>query len=285
MYITFSKLIFILSLITSGFLFYQGLKFQKLNKKLCSLNQQFEEKIACGQSSYAFMVDILQVQVGKAIIKLVDPLQEDLLLPKIKQLRQMLYVQLGYVLPDIRIIDNPDLLENEYRFLIRGRFVAKGFIYLDKILIRVSDIKDKNGSNYSKEINEESFILSEPMCWIDKGVANKHKINGLAPTDVLISHFKICIGQNLDDIITLEYIAQMLESIKVKHPVCVNTLVPKLIDIVDLKIILINLLKDNISIKNIYLILEKLCDYARLDKNLESLTKKIKEQLREPDIV
>lgn len=285
MYITLSILMFILSLITSGFLLYQGLKFHKLNKKLYSLNKKYEEMITDRQCYSPFILDVLQVQIGKSIIKLVEPLQENQLLPKMSELRHSLYERLGYIFPEVRIVDNQILQENEYRFFIRGRLVAKGFVYLDKNLVKFSDLKDKNISLYSHAIKEENIVLTEPMWWVDKAIANKNNISGLEPAEALIVHFKNCLDQNLEEVITLEYITQLLDAVKIKYPVCVNTLVPNLIDIVDLKIILINLLKENISIKNIHLILEKLCDYARLDKNLESLTRKIKAQLRKADTV
>ena len=228
-------------------------------------------------------VDVLSLQVGAGLLVIADPDQEGQLLAKIAALRQRTTDELGYILPNIRIMDSSALEAEEYLISIRGNTVATGVVYPGKFMV-IADQWD----SLRKPVPESAIIGVDPTYqtqayWISEEDAKQNKsITAVDATDVIITHLQECVRKHVDDVMTKTDVLKLMELVRSQDPTLVNDLVPAIISTSDLRKIFVNLIREKVSIKDIIFIFERLCDYARFSKEPDILSERLRAALGRP---
>ena len=225
-------------------------------------------------------VDTLSLQVGSNLLVIADPDQEGQLLPKIAALRQRITDELGYIIPNIRIMDSSALDANEYMISIRGNTVATGYVYPGKFMV-IADQWD----SMKKDVPPDAIIGIDPTYqtqayWISGEAAKSTRaVQAVDATDVIVTHLQECVRRYVDDVMTKTDVLKLMELVRSQDPTLVNDLVPTIISTSDLRKIFVNLIREKVSIKDIIFIFERLCDYARFSKEPDILSERLRAAL------
>ena len=225
-------------------------------------------------------VDVLSLQVGSGLLPIADPDQEGQLLAKIAALRQRVTDELGYIIPNIRIMDSSALDANEYLISIRGNKVANGFVYPGKLMI-IAEQWDATG----KPTPPDTIVNHDPTYqanayWVDPSqIDEKDHLTAVDSVDVIVTHLQECVRKYVDEVMTKTDVLKLMELVKSQDPTLVNDLVPAIISTSDLRKIFVNLIREKVSIKDIIFIFERLCDYARFSKEPDILSERIRAAL------
>ena len=225
-------------------------------------------------------VDVLSLQVGSGLLPIADPDQEGQLLAKIAALRQRVTDELGYIIPNIRIMDSSALDANEYLISIRGNKVATGFVYPGKLMV-IADQWDATGKPTPADcIANIDPTYQAQAYWIDPSQIdpNDH-LTAVDSVDVIVTHLQECVRKYVDEVMTKTDVLKLMELVKSQDPTLVNDLIPTIISTSDLRKIFVNLIREKVSIKDIIFIFERLCDYARFSKEPDILSERIRAAL------
>ena len=225
-------------------------------------------------------VDTLSLQVGSGLLPIADPDQEGQLLAKIAALRQQVTDQLGYIIPNIRIMDSSALDANEYKIEIRGNKVAIGSVYPGKLMV-LAEQWDATG----KPTPADSIVGKDPTYqadayWIDPAnISEDDQVNAVDSVDVIVTNLQECVRKYVDEVMTKTDVLKLMELVKSQDPTLVNDLIPTIISTSDLRKIFVNLIREKVSIKDIIFIFERLCDYARFSKEPDILSERVRAAL------
>ena len=217
-------------------------------------------------------VDVLSLQVGSGLLIIADPDQDGQLLAKIAALRQRVTDELGYIIPNIRIMDSSAIKDNEYLIAIRGNTVATGVVYPSKFMV-IADQWEAMG----KKVPDNVIVSVDPTYqsqayWLDPQYIDRNsKVVAVDAVDVIVTHLQDCVRKYVDEVMTKTDVLKLMELVKSQDPTLVNDLVPTIISTSDLRKIFVNLIREKVSIKDIIFIFERLCDYARFSKLSERL--------------
>ena len=225
-------------------------------------------------------VDVLSLQVGSGLLPIADPDQECLLLAKIAALRQRVTDELGYIIPNIRIMDSSALDANEYLISIRGNKVATGFVYPGKLMV-IADQWDATGKpTPADSIMNKDPTYQAPAYWVDPSqIDEEDHLTAVDSVDVIVTHLQECVRKYVDEVMTKTDVLKLMELVKSQDPTLVNDLIPTIISTSDLRKIFVNLIREKVSIKDIIFIFERLCDYARFSKEPDILSERIRAAL------
>ena len=248
--------------------------------QLESVRQNMQDLVNPNRMYERLGVDVLSLQVGAGLLCIADPDQEGQLLAKIAALRQRVTDELGYILPNIRIMDSSALESNEYLIAIRGNTVATGFVYPGKYMV-IADQWD----SVKSEVPDDAIIGVDPTYqtqayWVSEEDAKTTKaVTAVDATDVVITHLQEITRKHVDDIMTKTDVLKLMELVRSQDPTLVNDLVPTIISTSDLRKIFVNLIREKVSIKDIIFIFERLCDYARFSKEPDILSERLRAAL------
>lgn len=271
---------FAILLAGAGFFVMINYDVQQQMGQLENVKQNMQDLVNPNRMYERLGVDILSLQVGTGLIKIADPEQEGQLLAKIAALRQRMTDELGYIIPNIRIMDSNALDGNEYLISIRNNPVATGFVYPDKLMV-VADQWDATG----RPVPQDAVIAVEPTYqtqayWMTPDqVADYTDIVAADPTDVVVTHLQDCVRKYVDEVMTKTDVLKLMELVKSQDPTLVNDLVPAIISTSDLRKIFVNLIREKVSIKDIIFIFERLCDFARFSKEPDILSERLRAAL------
>ena len=225
-------------------------------------------------------VDVLSLQVGAGLLVIADPDQDGQLLAKIAALRQRMTDELGYILPNIRIMDSSALESEEYLIAIRGNTVTTGFVYPGRYMV-IADQWD----SVRPTVPEDAIVGVDPTYqtqayWVSEDDAKATRaITAVDATDVVVTHLQEITRKHVDDIMTKTDVLKLMELVRSQDPTLVNDLVPTIISTSDLRKIFVNLIREKVSIKDIMFIFERLCDYARFSKEPDILSERLRAAL------
>ncbi len=248
--------------------------------QLESVRQNMQDLVNPNRMYERLGVDVLSLQVGAGLLCIADPDQEGQLLAKIAALRQRVTDELGYILPNIRIMDSSALEANEYLIAIRGNTVATGFVYPGKYMV-IADQWD----SVKSEVPDDAIVGVDPTYqtqayWVSEEDAKSTKaVTAVDATDVVITHLQEITRKHVDDIMTKTDVLKLMELVRSQDPTLVNDLVPAIISTSDLRKIFVNLIREKVSIKDIIFIFERLCDYARFSKEPDILSERLRAAL------
>ncbi|MCL6588496.1 MAG: flagellar biosynthesis protein FlhA [Firmicutes bacterium] len=223
-------------------------------------------------------IDPMELEIGYRLIPLVDPGQGGDLFDRVTLIRRQMALELGMVLPPIRIRDNMQLPPSSYVVKIRGVEVARGDIMPNYYLAMDPGIVTEPVEGIPT--TEPAFGL--PALWINESQRNAAEISGYTVVDapsVLATHLTEIIKTHAYELLGRQEVQALINNIKEEYNVVVNELIPGLMSIGEIQKVLVNLLKEGIPIRNLVNILEALADYAPYTKDPEVLTEYVRQAL------
>jgi flagellar biosynthesis protein FlhA len=224
-------------------------------------------------------LDTLELEVGYALVSLVDTTQGGDLLERISAIRRQLAVELGFVMPPVRIRDNMQLASTEYRIKIKGSPVAEGQTRPGKLLAMDSGLA--SGAIDGEPTKEPAFGLD--AWWIDGSLRSRAETMNYTvvdPTSVLGTHLTEVVKQHAMELLTRDEVVNLVEQLKQKSPKLVEESIPAAVKMGDLQRILQNLLRERVPIRDLETILETLADWGGKTKDPEVLTEYVRNALR-----
>ena len=265
--------IFAIVLALGGFSVLVNADVQAQLGQLDAVKQNMQDLVNPNKMYERLGVDVLSLQVGSGLLVIADPDQDGQLLAKIAALRQRTTDELGYIIPNIRIMDSSAIADNEYLISIRSNTVATGMVYPGKFMV-IADQWEALG----KKLPENAIVSVDPTYqsqayWLDPQYIDKNdRITAVDSVDVIVTHLQDCVRKYVDEVMTKTDVLKLMELVKSQDPTLVNDLVPTIISTSDLRKIFVNLIREKVSIKDIIFIFERLCDYARFSKEPDILS-------------
>ncbi|MDR1689596.1 MAG: flagellar biosynthesis protein FlhA [Clostridiales bacterium] len=224
-------------------------------------------------------VDQILLIFGYGLIPLVDASQGGDLLDRVVMIRRQVALELGAVVPVIRLRDDIKLSPNEYRILIKGIEVAGGDIMFDHYMAM-------NPGYVEEEIDGIETVepfMGLPALWISESQRERAEALGYTVVDppaIIATHLTEVIRGHLHELLTRQDVQSLINHVKEAHPVLVDELIPKLLTIGDVQKVLANLLHEGLSIRDLVTILETLADYAAMTRDMDMLTEYVRQALR-----
>ena len=224
-------------------------------------------------------VDPIELEFGYGIIPLADVNQGGDLLDRVVMIRRQIALELGTVVPIIRLRDNIQLNPNQYVIKIKGIQVSEGEILFDHYMAM-------NPGYVEEEITviptfEPSFHL--PAIWITEGQRERAESLGYTvvdPPSIIATHLTEIIRQYISELLTRQDVQNLINNLKETNPALVEELVPKLLGLGEVQKVLQNLLKEGISIRDLLTIMETLADYAPTTRDTDILTEYVRQSLK-----
>ncbi|WP_042471942.1 flagellar biosynthesis protein FlhA [Bacillus ndiopicus] len=222
-------------------------------------------------------VDPIEFEFGYGLIPLVDAAQGGDLLDRVVMIRRQLALELGIVIPVVRIRDNIQLQPNEYRIKIKGNEMARGELLLDHYLAMSPGDDD---SIDGIDTIEPSFGL--PAKWITEQVKEEAEMLGYTvvdPPSVVSTHLTEMIRGNAFELLGRQETKQLIDHLRETHAILVDELTPTPLSIGEIQKVLSKLLRENVSIRNLPIIFETLADYSKLTSDTDVLTEYVRQAL------
>jgi flagellar biosynthesis protein FlhA len=216
--------------------------------------------------------------MGYALIPLVDSNQGGDLLDRVVIIRRQCALELGLIVPPIRIRDNMQLKPNVYVIKIKGVQVAQGDVMIDHYLAMSPGVEDPNISGI--DAREPAFGL--PAKWITPGMRERAELSGYTvvdPPSVVATHLTEVVKSHAYEILGRQEVQTLLDHVKQNFPAVVNELIPNLISVGEVQKVLANLLRERVPIRDLVTILETLADYAGMTKDVDVLTEYVRQAL------
>lgn len=224
-------------------------------------------------------VDTLELEIGYALVGLVDASRGGDLLDRIAGIRRQLAVELGLVMPAVRIRDNMQLDPNEYRVKVRGAVIATGKVFPDLLMAMDSGLA--HGRLEGMATKEPAFGLE--AIWIDRALREKAESANwtvVDATSVLATHISELVRTHADELLTREEVSNLLAQLKQKTPKLVEDLVPAVVKPSDLQKILQALLRERVAIRDLETIIETLAEWIPHTKDHDVLVEYVRNGLR-----
>ena len=224
-------------------------------------------------------VDPIELEFGYGIIPLADVNQGGDLLDRVVMIRRQIALELGTVVPIIRLRDNIQLNPNQYIIKIKGIQVTEGEILFDHYMAM-------NPGYVEEEITgiptfEPSFHL--PAIWITEGQREKAESLGYTvvdPPSIIATHLTEVIRSHIAEFLTRQDVQNLVDNLKENNPALVDELVPKLLGLGEIQKVLQNLLAEGISIRDLLTIFETLADHAATTRDTDVLTEYVRQSLK-----
>ncbi|WP_428908648.1 flagellar biosynthesis protein FlhA [Niallia sp. Krafla_26] len=223
-------------------------------------------------------MDPIEFEFGYGLIPLVDTNQGGDLLDRIVMIRRQLAIELGMVIPVVRIRDNIQLQPNEYQLKIKGNIMAQGDLLLDHYLAMSPGTDDE--SIVGIDTIEPSFGL--PAKWISEDMKEEAEILGYTvvdPPSVVSTHITEIIKNNAHDLLGRQETKQLIDHLKENYPILVDEVTPSPLSIGEVQKVLAKLLKEGISIRNLPVIFETLADFGKVTSDTDILTEYVRQAL------
>lgn len=223
-------------------------------------------------------VDPIELEFGYGIIPLADVNQGGDLLDRVVLIRRQLALELGMIVPVIRLRDNIQIGPNEYIIKIKGTQVARGELLFDYFLAM-------NSGDVEEELDgikttEPAFGL--PAIWIQESQRDKAEMLGYTvvdPPSIIATHLTEVIKKHSYELLGRQEVQALVDNIKQSYPAIVDELVPKIMSIGEIQKVLANLLKENVTIRDMVTIMETLADYAPATHDVDMLTEYVRQGL------
>ena len=223
-------------------------------------------------------IDPMELELGVELVRLADPNRGGDLLPRITAVRQSVAAEIGIVLPKIRIRDNLRLGDNDYRLKIMNNAVGEGMVLPDHWLA----MDPGNVTQRVPGIETKDPAFEQPAVWVEQGMRDLASAFGytlVEPAAVLTTHLQEIVRRHADDILTRDATRLLLDELKKTSPAVVDELIPSQMKLGEVQGILQMLLREEVSIRQLGLILETLGDHASRIKDPIYLTEYVRHRL------
>lgn len=268
----------------AGLLGYAAWKMQKnfdlkqIEQEQEEEEQQIEEVRSPESVINLLQVDPIEFEFGYGLIPLADASQGGDLLDRIIMIRRQCALELGLVVPVIRIRDNIQLKPNEYVIKIKGNVVGNGELLLNHYLAMSPGMDDDSITGI--ETNEPAFGL--PALWIDESTKDRAELSGYTvvdPPSVVATHLTEMIKKHAHELLGRQETKTLVDNLKENYAVLVDELIPSVLSIGDVQKVLAKLLREKISIRDMVTIFETLADYGTYTKDPDILTEYVRQAL------
>ncbi|MBI5183080.1 MAG: flagellar biosynthesis protein FlhA [Nitrospinae bacterium] len=226
-------------------------------------------------------LDIMELDVGYELIPLVDTEKGGELLGRIKFIRRQFALDMGIILPLLHIRDNLQLKPSEYSILIKGVDVTRGEVKMNHYLA----MNPGTASGEVKGIPTKEPTFGLPALWITEGEKDRAQLAGYTVVDlvtVITTHIKEVIKSHAYEFLGRQEVQRLLDNLKESNPKVVEELIPGLLSLGGVQKVLQNLLKEQISIRDLPTILETIADYAPITRDTDLLTEYVRQALARP---
>ncbi len=223
-------------------------------------------------------MDPIEFEFGYALIPLADTSQGGDLLDRVVMIRRQLAIELGVVIPVVRIRDNIQLNPNEYRLKVKGNEVATGELLLDHYLAMSPGIDDDTIEGIDTQ--EPAFGL--PAKWISEELKDEAELSGYTvvdPPSVVSTHITEVIKQHAHLLLGRQETKQLIDHLKESYPILVEEVTPEPLSTGDIQKVLAKLLRENVSIRNLPVIFETLADFGKMTTDTELLAEYARQSL------
>jgi flagellar biosynthesis protein FlhA len=224
-------------------------------------------------------VDPIELEFGYGIIPLADANQGGDLLDRVVMIRRQCALEMGIIVPVIRLRDNIQLKPNEYIIKIKGTEVASGELMFDNYLAMNPGTAD--GELEGIKTTEPAFGL--PAVWINESQKERAEMMGYTvvdPPSIIATHLTEIIKSFAHELLGRQDVQKLVDNLKENYPALVDEIVPKLLSIGDIQKVLSNLLKEGVSIRDMVTIMETLADYASVTKDSDMLTEYVRQSMK-----
>lgn len=268
----------------AGLIFFAARRMQaNLDKKQVAEELQVEEQEIEEVRSPESVVSLLQIdpiefEFGYGLIPLADMQQGGDLLDRIIMIRRQCALELGLVVPVIRIRDNIQLRPNEYIIKIKGNIVGRGELLLNHYLAMSPGFDDESITGI--ETMEPAFGL--PALWIDETTKERAELSGYTvvdPPSVVATHLTELVKRHAHELLGRQETRALIDNLKETYPVLVDELIPSILAVGDIQKVLAKLLKEKVSIRDMVTIFETLADYGTYTKDPDILTEYVRQAL------
>ncbi|MDP1581720.1 MAG: flagellar biosynthesis protein FlhA, partial [Candidatus Didemnitutus sp.] len=223
-------------------------------------------------------VDVFAIEIGYGLLSLADTKMSGDLLARITGVRKSLAREKGVVVPPISVRDNLELEANDYRFLLRGKTVARGSLIPGRFM--AMNVSGSTVRLRGMPTREPVFNLD--AVWIDEGEKKTAELNNYTvvdPSSVLITHLSETLKLHAHLLLGRQDVQAMIDHIKGTHAALVAELLPDLVNLGIIQRVLQNLLRENVAISNLPIVLEGIADFAALSKNPDDLSELVRRRL------
>lgn len=223
-------------------------------------------------------IDPIEFEFGYGLIPLADMNQGGDLLDRVVMIRRQLALELGLVIPVVRIRDNIQLAPNEYRIKIKGNEVGKGEIYLEHYLAISSGVDDPKITGI--DTVEPAFGI--PAKWITEDMKTNAEMAGYTvvdPPSVISTHLTEVLRNYAHELLGRQETKQLIDHLQENYPILVEEVTPNPLSVGDVQKVLAKLLKERVSIRNLPVIFETLADFSKVTTDPEILAEYVRQAL------
>ncbi|TDO94477.1 flagellar biosynthesis protein FlhA [Halanaerobium saccharolyticum] len=251
---------------------------EKAKQKRPELSPEEKQEMKEQEIKQLIKVDKLEIEVGYNLISLVLPEQGGDFLDRVANIRKQIAMDLGIILPPVRIVDNLQLQPNTYKIKLQGVEISEYQLFADKFL--AMDPGDTFEDIEGIETEEPAF--GTPAIWIEAEQRERAEMANYTvvdPGSVMATHLTEIIKSHAFELLGREEVKKLVDNVKEENQAVVDELMPDLMNLGEIQKILQNLLWENIPIKNLVLILETLADHAGRTKDQTILTEYVRQGL------
>lgn len=271
-------------LITMGYI---SMKKEEANS-LQAIKSSNEQETFSNESSYyrnienvyeLLHVETIEMEFGYSLIPLIDEKSGGTFIDRIIMLRKNFAQDMGLVIPSIKLKDSGSLLPNQYVVKLKGEIIAQGEVLIDYFLAMAT-----HGGNTTLEgIDTIEPVFGLEAKWINAQQKIKAELAGYSvidPTSVIITHLSEVMKRFAHELLTRQELNHMLANLKKTNEILTSELIPNVVTLVTLQKVCTNLLKENVSIRDLETILETLGDYASNVRDVDVLTEYVRQALK-----
>ena len=274
------NLLFIGFAVITGFLAWNSRRTEvstMFNDAITTETEETEEEVDFG------LVDVkdaskISVNIGYALVPLVDEGKVDNLVPKVTRLRKEISKALGFIIPGVRIRDDLNLEASQYQIKIGQKIVADDIVYADKKLAIAGDSTKLELSGL--KVKEPAFGVD--AYWIDKELQADAEAKGyviVEPDDVLTTHLSQIINAYASDLLGQEEVQELLDNLQLSYPNLVDTVVPKVMALNQVTAVMKCILEEGVPISDLRLILESISSMNVQKMDSDDIAERIRPKL------
>nr|WP_318540802.1 flagellar biosynthesis protein FlhA [Terribacillus saccharophilus] len=256
-------------------------RIQKKQETVAEVTEEVQEETTMKSSDNVvnlLSMDPIEFEFGYALIPLADTNQGGDLLDRIVMIRKQLAIELGIVIPVVRIRDNIQLGPNEYRLKIKGNEVAAGEVLLDHYLAMSPGVEDDGLDGI--ETLEPAFGL--PAKWISEETKDDAELSGYTvvdPPSVVSTHLTETIKRHAHELLGRQETKQLIDHLKESYPILAEEVTPEPLSVGDVQKVLAKLLREHVSVRNLPVIFETLADFGRMTTDTDLLAEYARQAL------
>lgn len=256
-------------------------RIQKKQETVAEVTEEVQEEATMKSSDNVvnlLSMDPIEFEFGYALIPLADTNQGGDLLDRIVMIRKQLAIELGIVIPVVRIRDNIQLGPNEYRLKVKGNEVAAGEVLLDHYLAMSPGVEDDGLDGI--ETLEPAFGL--PAKWISEDTKDDAELSGYTvvdPPSVVSTHLTETIKRHAHELLGRQETKQLIDHLKESYPILAEEVTPDPLSVGDVQKVLAKLLREHVSVRNLPVIFETLADFGRMTTDTDLLAEYARQAL------